>query len=84
MADEVPNVTVIGVNTKQEQDAYIKELRDAAAARGKDVTWNERKEKRHEFMFRACAITARISLVVGIALLLLFATLNVWVPPKTP
>jgi len=84
MADEVPNVRVIGVGTKEELDAYIKELRDTAAARGKDVTWNQRREKRHEFMFRACAITARVSLVLGIALLLSFAILNVWAPPKTP
>jgi len=84
MADEVPNVRVIGVDTKEELDTYIKELRDTAAAREKDVTWNQRREKRHEFMFRACAITARVSLVVGIALLLSFATLNVWAPPKMP
>ncbi len=82
MADEVPNVTVIGVDTKEELDAYVKELRDTAEARKKDVTWNQRKEKLHEFMFRACAVTSRVSLVLGIALLLSFAILNINPPSK--
>ena len=79
IADEVPNVRVIGVETKEELDTYVKELRDAAAARGKDITWNQRKLKLHEFMFGLCGITARISLVLGIALLLSFAAANVTV-----
>ncbi len=82
MADEVPNVRVIGVDTKEELDAYVKELRDTAEARKKDVTWNQRKEKLHEFMFRACAVTSRVSLVLGIALLLSFAILNINPPSK--
>jgi hypothetical protein len=79
VADEVPNVRVVGVETKEQQDAYIKELRDAAAAREKDVMWNRRKERRHEILFGACGITARVSMVLGIALLLSFAVANVTV-----
>jgi hypothetical protein len=80
IADEVPNVRVIGVETREELDAYVKELHAAAAAREKDITWSQKKVKLHEFMFRLCAITARVSLVLGIALLLSFAIANVRVP----
>jgi hypothetical protein len=79
IADEVQNVRVIGVDTKEDLAAYIKELREAAAARESDISWNQKKAKRHEFMFGLCGITARISLVLGIALLLLFAAANVTV-----
>lgn len=84
MADEVPNVRVVGIDTAEEMNAYIKELRDAAAAREKDASWNQRKERLHEFMFRGCAVTARTSFVLGIALLLSFAVANIGVAPKLP
>jgi Flp pilus assembly protein TadB len=77
VAEEVPNVQVIGIRTKAELDEYVKELRDAAAKRGKDVSWNKRREKLHEFLFNACGVTARATFVVGIALLLLFAIANI-------
>jgi hypothetical protein len=84
IADEVPNVRVVGVDTPEELSSYVKELRETAAARGQDVSWNQRKEKLHEFMFRACAVTARTSFVLGIALLLSFAVANISVSTKVP
>jgi len=80
IANELPYLPVMGFETKEERDAYIKKLRDAAAARESDVKWNQRKEKRYEILFSACGITARVSLVLGIALLLSFAVANVTVP----
>jgi hypothetical protein len=77
VAEEVPNVPVVGIQTKAELDEYVKELRDAAAKRGKDVNWNKWREKLHEFLFRACGVTARATFVLGIALLLLFAIANI-------
>ncbi len=82
MADEVPNVRVLGVDTPEELDAYVKELRETAAAREKDVSWNQRKERLHEFMFSSCAVVARTSFVLGIALLLSFAVANISVSTK--
>jgi hypothetical protein len=84
LAEEIPNVDVIGIQSKQDLDDYIKELRETATERGKDVQWNQRKEKLYEFLFRACALTARTAFVVGIALLLSFAVANINVPPKVP
>lgn len=83
MADEVPNVGVIGVDTKAELDAYVKELRETAAAREKDVTSNQRREKFYGFMFAGCAFLARLSFLAGIGLLLLFAMMNMNASPKT-
>lgn len=83
LAEELPNVNIAGIQTKAEFNDYVNELREAAKNRGKNVRWNERKEKLHEFMFRACAITARLSFVVGIALLLLFAVANINTRYKT-
>lgn len=80
LAEEVPNVQVIGIQTKAELDEYVKELSDAAAKRGKDISWNKRKERLHEFLFRACGVTARATFVAGIALLLMFAIANVKSP----
>jgi hypothetical protein len=77
IADEVPNVQVVDIRSKAELDEYIKELRDAAAKRGEDVSWHKRKERMHEFLFRACGLTARLTLVLGIALLLSFAIANI-------
>lgn len=77
MADEVPNVRVIGVDTPEELSAYVRELRDTAKAREQDVSWNQRKENIHEFMFRSCAVVARTSFALGVALLLSFAVANV-------
>ena len=82
VAEEVPNLQVIGIQTKADLDEYIKELRDEAAKREKDASWNKRKEKLHEFLFRACGVTARATFVVGMALLLLFAISNVNLPSK--
>jgi hypothetical protein len=84
IADEVPNVRVVGIDTPEAMSAYVKELRDTAAAREKDVSWNQRKEKRDEFLFVGCGFTARTSFVLGIALLLSFAVANIGVPPKLP
>ena len=84
LADEVPNVRVVGVNTPKEMTAYVKELRDKAAAVAADVSWNQRKEKRDERLFIGCGMTAGTSFVLGIALLLLFAVANIGVPPKLP
>ena len=72
-----PNVQIVGIQTKAELDEYIKGLRDAASKRGEDVSWHKRKEKLHEFLFRACGVTARATFALGIALLLLFATVNI-------
>jgi hypothetical protein len=83
IADEVPNVQVVGIHSKAELDEYIKELRDAAAKRGEDVSWHKRKERMHEFLFRACGLTARVTLVLGIALLLSFAIANISLSSKT-
>jgi hypothetical protein len=80
IADESPNVFFPDIQTKADLDGYIKELRDAATARGKDVQWNERKAKFHEFMLRACGLTARLSFLVGIGFLLLFAVANTNIP----
>jgi len=82
LAEEVPNVQIIGIQTKAELDGYIRELRDAAEKRSKNVSWNKRKEKMHEFFFRSCGVTARVAFVLGIALLLLFAVANVNLPSK--
>jgi hypothetical protein len=81
IADEAHNVVIADISTKTELDAYIQELRDAAKARGSDVTWNERRAKFYEFMFRACGLVARLSFIVGIAFLLLFAVANTKTPP---
>jgi hypothetical protein len=80
IADEASNVVIADIQTQEGRDEFIKELRDAAEARGKDVQWNEKKAKRHEFMFRACGLTARLSFVVGIGFLLLFAVANMNIP----
>jgi len=77
IAEEVPNVQVVDIRSKAELEEYIKELRDAAAKRGEDVSWHKRKEKMHEFFFRGCGLTARLTFVLGIALLLMFAIANV-------
>ena len=79
LADEVPNVRVVGVNTPKEMTAYVKELRGKAAAVAADVSWNQRKEKRDERLFIGCGMTAGTSFVLGIALLLLFAVANIGV-----
>jgi len=84
MADEVPNVRVIGVDTPEELNAYVNELRATAKAREKDASWNQRKEKLHEFMFRGCAVVARTSFVLGIVLLLSFAVANINLSTKMP
>jgi len=80
VAEEVPNIQVIGIQTKSELDEYVKELRDAAAKRGKDVNWNKRREELHEFLFRACGVTARATFALGIGFLLLFAIANISLP----
>lgn len=77
LADEVPNVPIVGIDRRAQLDEYVKELRDAAAKRSENVSWNRRREKMHEFVFRGCGITARVTFVLGIALLLLFAIANV-------
>lgn len=81
--EEIPHVNVVGIETKAELDHYIKELRDTAAARGKDVQWNKRREKFHELLFSACSITSRVLFVVGLALLLFFAIANISVSHVT-
>ena len=83
IAEEVPNVRIVGIETKAELDEYIKELRDAATKSGEGVSWNKRKETMHEFLFRACGLTARLTLVLGIALLLSFAIANISLSSKT-
>jgi hypothetical protein len=82
LASELPNVPIIGISTKQELDEYIKKLQSEAIENAEGVRWHRRREKLHEFLFRACAITARASFVVGIALLLYFAVTNMGVPLK--
>lgn len=77
LAEEVPNVPVIGIQTRAELDEYVKELHDAAAKVGEGIGWNKRKERTQEFLFRGCGIAARATFVLGIALLLLFAIANV-------
>jgi hypothetical protein len=84
MADEVPNISIIGIGSKSELDAYIKELRDAATLIGKDVEWAGRREKFCGFLFNACGVLARVSFVLGLTFLLLFATANVSSAPATP
>lgn len=77
LAEEVPNVPTIGLETKADLDEYVKELRDAAAKADESISWNRRRQKMHEILFRGCGVTARTTFVLGIALLLLFAIANV-------
>ena len=80
LADEAPNVFFADIQTQEGRDEYIRELREAVTARGQDVQWNDRRAKFYEFMFRGCGLIARVSFVVGIALLLLFAVVNTKIP----
>jgi Flp pilus assembly protein TadB len=84
LANEVPNVNVVGIGSKSELDAYIKELREAAALREKDVKWASRREKVFAFLFTACGITACVAFVLGLVLLLSFAVANVNFAPTIP
>lgn len=81
LANEVPNLSFANISTKQQMDDYVKELREAAAAKETDIKWNHVRARIHEVMFRACAITARISFVIGLGSLLVFGALNIGPSP---
>jgi hypothetical protein len=81
-AEQVPFLNIADITNKEELDAYIKELKSEAASHQEDLAWNGRKEKLHTRLYRACGITANITFVLGIALLLVFATMNLSAPAK--
>jgi hypothetical protein len=81
LADEVPNIKTIGIESKAELDAYIKELRQVATRSEKDVKWARRRENVYALLFTACGAAACVAFVLGMALLLLFAVANINLAP---
>jgi hypothetical protein len=76
-AEEIQHISnIAGIETQVALDEYIGKRRKAISIRRKGAEWNKKRERIYFYAWRWSGLLSRVAFLLGLGLLLVFATTN--------